>query len=163
MTSERPSREVWLLRLAKVIAERGTCERADVGAIIARDGRVVSSGYVGAPAGLPDCLSNGCEIGTHGGCTRTVHAEANAIAFAARFGTSTDRCELYCTHAPCLPCAKLIVNAGIVRLVFEVPYRDTSGLALLHEAGVSVERVSPMSVGRPIHDDHERIGTERVP
>jgi deoxycytidylate deaminase len=83
-------------------------------------------------------------MGTHGGCTRTVHAEANAIAFAARFGTSIDGSELYCTHSPCLPCAKLVVNAGIVRYVYEQPYRDTSGLSLLEEAGILVvQHVAP--------------------
>jgi len=138
---DRPTRDEWLMRLAVVVSTRGTCERASVGAVIAREGRVISTGYVGAPSGLPHCLSVGCEIGADGGCTRTVHAEANAIAFAARFGTSTDRSELYCTHSPCLACAKLIVNAGVERVVFEHPYRDASGLSLLEKAGVDIIRI----------------------
>lgn len=127
-----------LMRIAAVVSLRGTCERASVGAVIARDGRVISTGYVGAPSGLADCLSIGCQIGDDGGCTRTVHAEANAIAFAARFGTSVDGSELYCTHSPCLPCAKLIINAGIRKFVYEIPYRDPSGLGLLGSAGINV-------------------------
>jgi dCMP deaminase len=126
------------MRLAVVVSTRGTCERASVGAVISREGRIISTGYVGAPAGLPHCISVGCQIGTHGGCDRTVHAEANAIAFAARFGTSTDGSELHCTHAPCLPCAKLIVNSGIRRVHYETAYRDASGLSLLREAKVVV-------------------------
>lgn len=141
MSFSRPNREEWLMRMAVIVSTRGTCERASVGAVISREGRVISMGYVGAPAGLPHCIDVGCEMGTHGGCTRTVHAETNAIAAAARFGTSTDGCELYCTHAPCLPCAKLIVNSGIRRVVYETTYRDASGLALLKEAGINVSQL----------------------
>lgn len=134
--TDRIDRDEWLMQLALVVSVRGTCERAQVGAIIVRDGRIISTGYVGAPSGLPHCTSVGCEIGNHNGCTRTVHAEANAIASAARFGTSTDKCELYCTHSPCLPCAKLIINAGITRLIYRQGYRDISGLALLKDAQI---------------------------
>jgi dCMP deaminase len=133
---DRPSRTEWLMRLATIISTRGTCNRAQVGAIIVREGRTISTGYVGAPSGLPHCVAAGDEIGPDGGCTRTVHAEANAIAFAARFGTSTEDAELYCTHSPCVNCAKLIINAGIRRVVYEHEYRDQSGLALLEAAGV---------------------------
>lgn len=136
---QRPTRQETLMRMAAVISLRGTCERASVGAVIAREGRIISTGYVGAPAGLPHCTEVGCQIGTHGGCVRTVHAEANAIAVAARFGVSTDSTELYCTHSPCLPCAQLIINAGIDRVVYEKEYRDRSGLDLLIEAGKKVE------------------------
>lgn len=131
------------MRLAVVVSTRGTCLRASVGAIIVQEGRIISTGYVGAPSGQPDCLSSGCEIGDDGGCSRTVHAEANAIAFAARFGTRTDGAELHCTHAPCLPCAKLIVNAGIQRFVYDLPYRDVRGLELLISAGLAIFRYIP--------------------
>lgn len=139
-----------LMRTATVISLRGTCERASVGAVIAREGRIISTGYVGAPSGLPHCTTVGCEVGNHGGCTRTVHAEANAISFAARAGTSTDGSKLYCTHSPCLECAKLIINAGIIAVYFETPYRDTSGLALLVTAGIGIWQI-------PVPDGAEQV------
>lgn len=132
----RPSRDELGIRLATVYAARGTCLRAQVGAVISRDGRVISAGYVGAPSGQAHCLDIGCDIGTHGGCTRTVHAEANAIGYAARAGSSTDGATLYTTHGPCVDCAKLIINAGISRVVYDNPYRDASGVLLLLASGV---------------------------
>jgi dCMP deaminase len=85
----------------------------------------------------------GCEIGKNGGCTRTVHAEANAISFAARSGNSTDGADLFTTHSPCYDCAKLIINAGIVRVVYDVEYRDPRGIDLLREAGIIVDAIEP--------------------
>lgn len=139
----RPDRDEWLMRLAVVVSTRGTCTRAQVGAVISREGRIIATGYVGAPAGLPHCTEEGCVLGPHGGCSRTVHAESNAIAFAARFGTSTDGAELHSTHSPCDNCAKSIINSGIRRVVFEHEYRDPAGLKLLDEAGVIIHRHNP--------------------
>jgi dCMP deaminase len=137
---ERPSRDELGIRLAVIYSTRGTCERAQVGAVISREGRAIASGYVGAPAGLPHCTDVGCDIGDAGGCIRTVHAEANAIAYAARSGTSTEGATIYSTHAPCLDCAKLIINAGLTRFVYDFIYRDPRGLQLLRDAGVEVEQ-----------------------
>lgn len=132
------------MQIATVISSRGTCERAQVGAVLAYEGRIISTGYVGAPAGQPHCTAVGCEVGSYGGCRRTVHAEANAIAFAARYGISTQGSELYTTHSPCLDCAKLLVNSGIRRVVYEVAYRDPAGTDLLVNSNISVEQlVSP--------------------
>lgn len=125
--------------MATITSSRGTCTRASVGCVIAKDGRIISTGYVGAPSGLPHCTAVGCEPGPDGGCIRTVHAEANAIAFGARHGISTDGADLYCTHSPCASCAKLIINAGIVRVVYEHEYRIRGGINLLRMAGVMVE------------------------
>jgi dCMP deaminase len=130
---ERLGRDEMMMRVAAVVSQRGTCQRASVGAVIVLDGRIVSTGYVGSPAGMPHCTDVGCELGDDQGCVRTVHAESNAIAFAARAGIATDRSTLYCTHSPCLNCAKIILNAGIVRLVYEEPYRITEGLKLLED------------------------------
>jgi len=127
-----------LMRVATVISSRGTCTRAYVGAVIAIEGRVISMGYVGAPSGMPHCIEVGDEIGEDGGCIRTVHAEANAIAWAARNGFGTEEAELFCTHEPCLACAKLIVNAGITRVVYEHPYRKHDGITLLNDAGIEI-------------------------
>jgi dCMP deaminase len=119
------------MELANVVAKRGTCTRGYVGAVIAIDGRVISTGYVGAPAGLPHCMDLGCDIGPDGGCQRTVHAEANAIAFAAKHGVPTKGSTLYTLVAPCLSCAKLIINAGITSVIYSRPYRDSGGLGML--------------------------------
>ena len=138
----RITREEMLMETAHVISHRGTCPRAQVGVVIARDARIISTGYVGSPAGQPHCsdTDEGCVIGTHGGCIRTVHGEANSIAFAAREGVATRGCDLYTTLAPCGECAKLIINAGIRRVVYHHEYRDSAGLALLEAAGVEVMR-----------------------
>lgn len=136
--NERISRDEMLMRVATVISSRGTCTRAYVGAVISIEGRIISMGYVGAPSGLAHCIDVGDEIGDDGGCIRTVHAEANAVAFAARVGASTEDAELHCTHEPCLKCAQLIINAGINRVVYEQPYRKHDGLALLEDVGIDV-------------------------
>lgn len=134
----RLTRDDMLMEIAFVVAKRGTCERAEVGAIISRNGRIISTGYVGAPAGAEHCTTAGCKLGNHNGCVRTIHAEANAIAYAARAGTATESAELFCTHSPCEPCAKLIISAGIRRLVYAARYRDEEGIRLLQSVGIEV-------------------------
>lgn len=122
-------------------AKRGTCTRKYVGAVIAVETRVVSTGYVGAPHGMPHCLDAGCTLDpVTGGCIRTLHAESNAIAFAARKGISLEGGVLYVTLSPCLPCAKLIIASGIVGVKYLDRYRDTSGVELLQSVGVSVDQ-----------------------
>lgn len=135
---KRISRDDLNMEIARVIALRGTCERGRVGAVIAKDGRIISTGYAGAPAGLPHCTEAGCLIGADGGCIRTSHAEAGAIAFAARKGIATEGATLYVTLAPCQSCAKLIINAGIERVVYGLPYRDSAGVDLLVKAGIEI-------------------------
>jgi dCMP deaminase len=138
-SSHRPSRYQTMFSVVTSIAQRGTCERLQVGAVLALEGRILSTGYNGAPAGLPHCLAVGCEIDpdTHR-CVRTVHAEANAIAWAARYGVPVKGSDLYCTDAPCLDCAKLLINAGIQRVYYKRDYPDHRGLDLLTRAGVVV-------------------------
>jgi len=138
---ERPSRDEMLMRIAAVVSERGTCNRLQVGAVIAREGRVISTGYVGSAPGSDHCLDVGDELGPDGGCIRTIHAESNAIAFAARSGFSTDGADLYCTHSPCYACAKLLVSAGIRRVVYEIAYRDELPLQFLRSLGIDVEEL----------------------
>lgn len=119
---------------AALVAERGTCNRAKVGVVIARDGRILSTGYNGAPSGMPHCHHSL----NSDPCTTAVHAEANAIAFAARHGVALEGAELHTTLTPCQPCAQLIINAGIVRVISFQPYRDQSGLKLLRAAGLKL-------------------------
>jgi dCMP deaminase len=139
--SERITRDAMLIEIAVTVSKRSTCSRKQVGAVIALDGRVLSLGYAGSPAGTPHCLDVGCLQGVDGGCIRTVHAELNAIAFAAKQGIALNRSTLYCTDSPCLVCAKAIINAGIEDVKYLRLYRDLSGLELLTEAGISHDAV----------------------
>lgn len=138
MALERFSRDELLGNIAQLVAKRSTCLRGSVGAVLAFDGRIVSMGYNGAPAGMPHCDETNCE--QPGGCKRTVHAEANTIAFAAKSGIATQGATMYCTHSPCNDCAKLIINAGIVRVMYWEEYRDPHPLLLLEQAGVNWEQ-----------------------
>lgn len=141
LTAQRLSRPELFMGAAKLYAQRSSCLRAQVGAVAVRDGRIVSAGYVGAPAGLPDCISNGCEI-ENGGCIRSVHAEANLIAWAARTGTPLEGTQIYCTYAPCLSCAKLLINVGIMKFYFLHDYRDFRGHKLLWSLDIPSVRLN---------------------
>lgn len=157
---ERPTTDWVLMSTAFAWAEKSTCDRAQVGAVISRAGRSFSSGYNGAPKGMPHC-DHSCtcpraNFETQPGypfthrpdcrwlqpCKNVVHAEANAIAFAARYGVGTDGAEIHCTRIPCMTCAGLIINAGITRVVWYEEHRDMEGLLRLGEAGLEVIRWS---------------------
>lgn len=127
-----------LMWFAHIASFRSTCNRLHVGAVIAIDGRVVSTGYAGAPSGMPHCSPESCSV--EHPCTRTVHAEAGAISYAARKGIGIEGAVLYCTHAPCENCAKLIINSGIKHVYYETPYRKTEGIALIRSAGIIVDQ-----------------------
>jgi dCMP deaminase len=133
----RLERDDFLMGVAKLCAKRSTCGRLQVGAVIADLGRIISTGYNGPPSGFDHCEKHGCNLLAV--CTRTVHAESNAIAFAARFGIRTNGCSMYGTDSPCIDCAKLIVQAGIRRFIYFREYRDTTPLELMIEAGLTVK------------------------
>lgn len=137
----RLTRDQMLMQIAHTVAARGTCDRARVGAILAIDSRVISTGYNGVPTGFPHCAHR-LEMKGSNGCQVAVHAEANAIVFAAREGISTKGSTLYVTMSPCVACARLVINAGVVRVLYRVPYRDPSGVELLQAAGIITEEVS---------------------
>lgn len=143
----RITRDEQMLLHALIVSLRSTCGRKAVGAIIAKDGRIISSGYAGPPSGFPHC-DQACKVAStaNGGCHRTIHAEQNAVAYAARHGISTMGATLYCTDSPCLPCSKQLINTGIVRVVYLRPYRDTSGIETLKLAGISCETLTVPSV-----------------
>lgn len=128
-----------LIEHAKLEATEGTCNRLKVGSIICRNGRIISSGRNGAPSHLPHCGPE-CHPGGPP-CKRSVHAEANAIAFAAKHGVATDHCCMVSTDSPCLECARLIINAGIKSLYYMREYRDTLPLEELQKAGVYTQLV----------------------
>ena len=130
----RAGKEEVLMRTAHLMAERSTCRRNRVGAVLALDGRIISSGYGGAPSGMEHCSLATCTEAKP--CTRTVHAEANTIAFAARHGVSTEGAILFTTLSPCIECAKLLINAGIRGVVWYEQYRDILPLAFLDNVGI---------------------------
>lgn len=145
MQRVRPSREEVIMGVAHEFARLGTCDRLQVGAVIHRDGRVISSGYNGVPSGLPHCdHASEVQVTLYGqaveerGCQLAVHAEANAIAWAARHGLAVKGCSLVCTHMPCVDCSKLIINSGIQSVMYEQPYRKLDGVKLLERAHVRV-------------------------
>ena len=124
----RKTRDEYYLDLAFAAAARSTCPRASVGAVLTMDGSLVSTGYNGAPRGLPHCDDDqvGCAIihdGERDRCIRSVHAEVNAILQASRRGDIAGA-TLYSTHLPCLECAKIIINVGVKRVVYQTEYRD---------------------------------------
>lgn len=124
------------MNIANTVAARSTCDRAHVGAVLVRDKRILTTGFNGAPAGLPHCDEVG-HLLVDGHCVRTTHAEANAVIQAALHGISTKGATCYVTHFPCLGCTKMLINAGVVRLVFQVAYRiDENAQEFLHDAGV---------------------------
>jgi dCMP deaminase len=136
------------MTITRQVAERSTCLRAKVGAVIVRARSIVATGYNGAPAGMAHCLDVGCliyESRTPNGdieqnCFRTIHAEMNAIAQAARNGSRIEGADIYVTHTPCIHCLKVLVNTGIRRVFFERAYKldtireivDRAGVALVH-------------------------------
>jgi dCMP deaminase len=128
----RPSREDTLMDIACTVAKRSTCNRLNVGAVLALEARVISMGYNGPPSGI-----NHCQHKNGAPCDDAVHAEANAIMFAARHGIATEFSDLYVTNQPCLRCAQLIINCGVNRVYVKDGYRDPAGRELLIRAGVS--------------------------
>lgn len=139
----RPTIEEVLIDVAKIFGSRSTCTRAQVGAVAARDRRIIATGYVGSPSGQPHCLDVGCDM-VDGVCVRTVHAEANLVAFSARVGVALYGSSIYATHSPCYACAKLLINAHIEELIFVEEYHDPRGLSLLHSAGIKARVVGSL-------------------
>ena len=148
---KRPSWDEYFLVMAQHVGSRATCDRGYSGCVIVRDKRVVSTGYVGSPPGLPHCDDVGHEMhrvtNEHGAdsvhCIRTAHAEQNAIAQAARFGASLAGTTLYCKMVPCYTCAKLSITAGIKRIVAEKDYQVSKrSKEIFKKAGVKLEIIN---------------------
>lgn len=137
---DRPSWDEYFMNIAKAVASRSTCSRRSVGAVVVRDKRILATGYNGAPAGLRHCDHTGGADMRDGHCARSTHAEQNAIVQAARHGTMIDGATVYCTAQPCLTCAKLLVNAGVKRVVYDGEYPDELAVAILDEAGIELDR-----------------------
>jgi Deoxycytidylate deaminase len=142
---ERPDWDEYFLQLADLVATRSTCLRRHVGAVLVRNERIISTGYNGAPRGLKHCFDTGClreerqiPSGHRYELCRGVHAEQNAIINAAYYGIATQDAVIYCTNQPCIICARMIINAGIVKVVHRGDFEDTLALELMEEAGITI-------------------------
>jgi len=136
----------YFLKIASVVAERSTCRRHHIGAVAVKDKHILATGYNGAPSGRKDCLELGClrdELHIPSGekheICRGVHAEQNVIIQASLHGVSLEGSTIYCTHTPCVLCAKMLVNAKIDRFVSFARYNDDSFIDLFQEAGIKFE------------------------
>jgi len=146
VTPSRPDFDEYCLKIALVVGERATCQRHHMGAVAVRDKHILATGYNGAPSGLKDCLELGClrnQLGIPSGkqheICRAVHAEQNVVIQAALHGVSIRGSTIYCTHTPCVLCAKMLVNARIQRFVSFGKYNDVEFLTLFKEAGIEFE------------------------
>lgn len=145
----RPSWDEYFMQMAELTAQRSTCLRRQVGAIIVKEKHIIATGYNGAPKGLSHCEElGGClreklEIpsGERHELCRALHAEQNAIIQAATLGQSIEGATIYITHQPCIICAKMIINAGISRIVIRRGYPDEMSRGMLREAGLKVELI----------------------
>lgn len=142
---QRPSWDEYFMDIANLVSSRSTCIRRQVGAVLVRDKHIIATGYNGAPRGVTHCLDIGClrekmniPSGERHEICRGTHAEQNAIIQAALHGVSTLGSTLYCTHQPCILCAKMLINAGVEKVVFQGEYPDELALELMNEAGLEM-------------------------
>jgi dCMP deaminase len=150
----RPSWDEYFIEITHLVARRSTCLRRQVGAVLVKDKNILSTGYNGAPSGIAHCLDAGClrermqiPSGERHELCRGLHAEQNAIIQAAKHGTNIDESTLYCTTMPCIICSKMIINAGIKRIIYEEGYSDQLAAEMIEESGVTVEKFRSPSPG----------------
>ncbi len=143
--SKRPSWDEYFLNLAELVSERSTCIRRKVGAVIVKNKHILSTGYNGAPTGIEHCDTAGClreklhvPSGQRHELCRGLHAEQNSIIQAAVHGTSLYGATLYCTNQPCFICAKMIINAGIKKIIIKDSYPDKMAMDFLKKANIKV-------------------------
>lgn len=148
INDDRPSWDEYFIKLAALVAERSTCIRHHVGAIIVKGKRVLTTGYNGAARNVKDCLELGClrdalkiPSGTRHEICRAIHAEQNAIIQAGLHGININEGTVYCTHTPCMICAKMMVNAGIKEIVSYHDYADLEAKKFLKEAKVKLRKI----------------------
>lgn len=163
-THQRPSWDEYFMQIAELVGSRATCDRGRAGSVVTRDKRILTTGYVGAPAGVRDCDESGHELhmvehpdGTKSQhCVRGTHSEQNVIVQAARIGVSLNGGTLYTHMAPCYACAKMIINAGIVHVVAGKDYHGAArSKEIFHEAGVKFELLSKEMETYPDMDAEE--------
>ncbi len=149
----RPSWDEYFMEIAEVVKTRSTCLRRQVGAIIVKDKRILSTGYNGAPTGMKHCDETGClrqqlniPSGERHELCRGLHAEQNAIIQASFHGVEIKGATIYVTIQPCVVCAKMIINSGVVRLVYKGNYSDELSIQMLEESEIIVENMKPQCV-----------------
>ncbi len=145
MTTNRPSWDKYFLKITQDVSERATCVKRKVGAIIVQNNRILTTGYNGAPKGFSHCTEQTCirrqmqvPSGQRHELCRGLHAEQNAIIQAAVHGVKIDGGTLYCTYQPCVICVKMMINAGIKRLVYSGGYPDELAAEMLKESDMEV-------------------------
>lgn len=145
---KRPSWDEYFLEVAELVSKRATCLRRQVGAVLVKDKKILSTGYNGAPSGLDHCFDIGCirqklkiPSGERHELCRGLHAEQNVILQAALYGTSTNGSTLYITNQPCAICAKMLINAGIKEVIIADGYPDKLAQDFLKQAGIKVKRI----------------------
>ncbi len=153
-TGSRPGWDEYFMEIAKTVARRSTCLRRQVGAVAVKDKRILSTGYNGAPAGLPHCAETGClrkkmqvPPGERHELCRGLHAEQNSIIQAAVYGVSIKGALFYVTHQPCVVCAKMLINAGIDKVIILEDYPDRLSTEMFQQAGIVVEKFGEESGG----------------
>ena len=146
--NKRPDWDTYFLEIVELVSKRSTCCRRAVGSGLVRDHRILATGYNGAPSKLKHCLDIGClreqlkiPSGERHELCRGLHAEQNAVIQAALHGVNTKGSTLYCTNHPCVICAKMIINAGVVRIVIRDGYHDKLAAQMLNEAGIDVKQL----------------------
>lgn len=146
----RPSWDQYFMDLAEQVETRTTCLRRPVGSVIVKDRRILATGYNGVPSGLRHCSETGClrqKLGVPSGqrheICRGLHAEQNAIIQAAKHGINIQGASIYVTTQPCVVCAKMLINAGIVEIVYKDPYPDELSMELLGESGIKLRVFKP--------------------
>jgi dCMP deaminase len=144
----RPSWQEYFMSIAQLVATRSTCLRRAVGAVLVKDKRILATGYNGAPTGIRHCIETGClreRLGIKPGerheLCRGLHAEQNVIIQAAYYGVMTQGTTLYSTHKPCIICSKMLINAGVEKVVYLEGYPDALADEMLAEANIEVERL----------------------
>ncbi|MFH1422708.1 MAG: cytidine/deoxycytidylate deaminase family protein [Planctomycetota bacterium] len=157
----RPDWDNYFLKIAEVVASRSTCLRRQVGAVLVRDKRILTTGYNGAPSGLPHCAKTGCmrkklkiPSGQHHELCRGLHAEMNAVIQAAIHGVSVAGSTLYCTVLPCSLCAKLLVNVGVKRIVTAGNYPDKLSEEIISQSNIEVVKIN--NPPRCIYKKHKK-------
>jgi len=145
MKEMRPPWDKYFMQIAELVSTRSTCLRRKVGAILVKDKRILATGYNGAPRNLPHCEETGClreKLGIPSGerqeICRGLHAEQNAIIQASLYGICIKGSTLYCTHQPCITCSKMIINAGIEKVIFKGEYPDRLASEMLKEAKIKL-------------------------
>ena len=145
----RPSWDQYFMDITRLVATRSTCLRRQVGAILVKERNILATGYNGVPSGITHCDAEGClrvrlnvPSGERHELCRGLHAEQNAIIQAARHGININGATLYCTTMPCIICTKMIINAGIGKVVYGEGYTDDLAREMIREAGIEVEHFS---------------------